>query len=81
VLLYDDTLFTTLDSWLALLPGDTFDLLLPLLRRTFSTFSSPERRQIGERARHGVRQRGDQLLLDEARAAKVLPMLERLLGI
>ncbi|MDX1995261.1 MAG: DUF5682 family protein [bacterium] len=81
VLLYDDTLFTTLDSWLALLPGDTFDLLLPLLRRTFSTFASPERRQIGERARHGVRQRSDQLLLDEARTAKVLPMLERLLGI
>src|SRR5262249_8659541 len=54
LLLHDETLWRTLDEWLTALPGDGFTALLALLRRTFSTFTSPERRQIGERARRGM---------------------------
>ncbi len=53
LLLHDDTLWQMLDSWVTALPGDTFTALLPLLRRTFSTFAAPERRQMGERVRRG----------------------------
>ncbi len=48
LLLHDEKLLQVLDNWVSHLPSDTFTALLPLLRRTFSTFSAPERRQIGE---------------------------------
>jgi hypothetical protein len=88
LLLHDETLLRTLDEWLTALPGDGFTALLALLRRTFSTFTSPERRQIGERARRGMASvsrtgisdhtsAGD---FDRARAESVLPLVARLLG-
>jgi hypothetical protein len=60
-----------------------------LLRRTFSTFTSPERRQIGERARRGMTgatrgATGEQARaedFDQARAEAVLPLIAKLLGI
>ena len=89
LLLHDETLLRTLDEWLTALPGDGFTALAPLLRRTFSTFTSPERRQIGERARRGMASvsraaindhtsAGD---FDRARAEAVLPLVARLLGL
>ncbi len=51
VLIHDSRLWQLLDSWLLGLNQESFAELLPLLRRTFSTFTSPERRQIGERVR------------------------------
>ena len=52
VLAHDKALLRLIDDWLAGLDGDRFEQVLPLLRRTFSTFSAPERRTIGERAAH-----------------------------
>jgi hypothetical protein len=59
-----------------------------VLRRTFATFPGPERRQIGERVRAGVsagaggRAWGfEDEELDADRAALVLPVLRRLLGV
>jgi hypothetical protein len=89
LLLHDETLWRTLDEWLAALPTDGFTALAPLLRRTFSTFTSPERRQIGERARRGMAN-GSRVAIgnqtgpndfDQARAEAVLPLVARLLGI
>jgi hypothetical protein len=88
LLLHDETLWRTLDEWLAALPCDGFTALLALLRRTFSTFTSPERRQIGERARRGLTgvsraAIGEQPRhedFDQARAEAVLPLIARLLG-
>ena len=62
--------------------------LAPLLRRTFSTFTSPERRQIGERARRGMAGVSRAAIgaqpraadFDQARAEAVLPLIARLLG-
>lgn len=89
LLLHGDAMWNVVDGWLAALPADTFTQVLPLLRRTFSTFEAPERRQMGERAKRGqVRAAprspaagggGDQL--DLARAEAVLPLLRQILGL
>src|SRR5262245_43735801 len=89
LLLHDETLWRTLDEWLTALPNDSFTALAPLLRRTFSTFTSPERRQIGERARRGVASVSRAAIgvqpsaedFDQARAEAVLPLVAKLLGL
>jgi hypothetical protein len=85
VLVHTDALWPILDRWVALLPADVFVQLLPLLRRTFSTFSPPLRRQLGERARGGAgRTRTHSTLetdLDRERAERVLPLMAQLLGL
>ena len=87
VLLHDDRLWQVLDNWVAKLSTDTFDLVLPLLRRTFATFPAPERRQMGERVK---RNQSNQITvssdsnfsnLDIARAEAILPAIAQLLGI
>ena len=50
LLVHDERLLRLTDSWLAGLDADTFQAVLPALRRTFGTFAPPERRAIGERA-------------------------------
>jgi hypothetical protein len=82
-LVHDDALLAIIDGWLAALPVDTFNHLLPLLRRTFATFSRPERRAIGERVRGQTRQKAvsdDSVDFDLARADAVLPLVRMLLG-
>lgn len=83
VLIHDDTLFGVLDGWVAGLGPESFVRVLPLLRRTFSTFEPPERRSIGEKARQGGKGVVAQAEsgVDEARGAKVLPLIEQLLGL
>lgn len=84
LLVHDERLLRLVDEWLAGIPADHFIEVLPLLRRTFATFSGPERRSIGGRVRHlaGRSARdaaaGDDV--DPARGALVLPTLRRLLG-
>ncbi len=88
VLLHDARLFGILDGWLAGLDGDAFTQLLPLLRRTFSTFAAGERRGIGEMARRGasapaagMTSAGSDEDVDRERAAKVLPLITLLMGL
>lgn len=82
LLLHDDTLWGLLDAWLAELPAERFNLVLPLLRRTFATFAAPERRQMGERARRGSARAAAQASnYDLARMEALAPALARLLGI
>ena len=50
VLYHDDALFGIFDGWLAALAPEMFPNLLPMLRRTFSAFEAPLRRNLGERA-------------------------------
>lgn len=52
VLAHDRTLLKLIDEWLTGLDADRFDQVLPLLRRTFATFTGPERRTIGDRVPH-----------------------------
>ena len=74
-----------MNDWVAALPGDAFIQLLPLLRRTFSTFAPPVRKMIGERAKQGavpwVRWETGSADFDTARAEAILPILSALLGL
>ncbi|MDT8305481.1 MAG: DUF5682 family protein [Anaerolineae bacterium] len=87
VLLHHERLLQTLDRWLLSLSEPAFRALLPLLRRTFRTFSPPERAQIG---RLLARAPGTTAAtstaatasnLDPERAALILPTLATLLGV
>lgn len=84
ILTHDEVLFGVLDGWVVGLSGEAFVRVVALLRRTFSTFEAPERRAIGEKAKRG----GKNVVLaakdsgvDEARGAKVLPLVAQLLGL
>lgn len=50
LLVHDEDLLGVIDAWVATVPADIFDDLLPLLRRAFSSYLPAERRLIGERA-------------------------------
>ena len=45
-LVHDKSLLNLVDAWLSALDADSFQAILPLLRRTFGTFSRPERARI-----------------------------------
>ena len=83
VLATSSRLFGLVDTWLTSLSADYFAQVLPLLRRTTSTFSRGERREIAERVRTG----GSSVLLgasdelDAERAALVEPIVLAILGI
>jgi hypothetical protein len=87
LLLHNPTLWQVLDQWVVQLPPDTFTAILPLLRRTFSTFTAPERRQMGERVRQqkekstGNGERGINSEFDHDRANAILPLITQLLGL
>jgi hypothetical protein len=78
-----------LDDWVAGLQGESFTTMLPLLRRTFATFTDPERRQLGELAKRGmqataganIRARSSEVAIDPARAEATLPLIAKLLGV
>ncbi|MEU4427213.1 DUF5682 family protein [Actinoplanes sp. NPDC024001] len=81
LLVHDDALLSLVDDWLADIPAEAFDDVLPLLRRTFGAFDAGERRAIGERVAGGRADRQQEATgVDPARAATVLPVLSALLG-
>lgn len=83
-LIHDRTLLALVDRWLARASDDGFRTVLPVLRRTFSTFAAAERRQIGERVRGGVdlvAAPPAQRELDAERAELVIPVLAQLLEV
>ncbi len=81
VLLHDDGLWQIIDGWVGTVAAEQFVAQLPLLRRTFSRFSAAERRQIGEKARHGgqVLAVADHTL-DAPRADRALTLVRLILG-
>lgn len=83
VLLTDDRLFQVVDRWLSELRAADFDALLPVLRRTVSTFPAGERRQIGEQVGQGgpAARAAVEDDLDTGRVAIVEPVLRALLGV
>ncbi|MGF1675433.1 MAG: DUF5682 family protein, partial [Rivularia sp. (in: cyanobacteria)] len=86
LLLHDDKLWQVLDHWVSQLSEDLFINLLPLLRRTFTTFTVSECRQIGERVKNGIDinvsnvtdYHGD---INEENAVLVLPIVKQFLGV
>lgn len=51
LLLYGEDLLAIIDDWLASVPEEAFEDLLPLVRRTFARYQPAERRQIGAHLR------------------------------
>ncbi|MCZ7417090.1 MULTISPECIES: DUF5682 family protein [unclassified Streptomyces] len=91
LLVHDERLLSLVDGWLARVPGREFTDVLPLLRRTFSSYEPGVRRTLGELARRGTGVRGGPEHsgagdpgfgpgLDAGRADAVLPVLALLLG-
>lgn len=82
LLLYDDRLWQVIDDWLMSLSEAVLMALLPLLRRTFSTFSAPERRQMLERANRGTAKKQQfEVRVESERGDRVLPVVAQLLGV
>jgi hypothetical protein len=85
LLVHEPELLEIVDEWTTSVDPELFDHLLPLLRRTFSTFTATERRDIGLRVKRidrgegasGVRAEGADL--DHDRAALVVPKILELL--
>lgn len=84
LLLHEVELWNAVDAWVTALKTETFTQLLPLLRRTFATFSAPERRQMGERVARKTQVLAPETEaehFDAERAAEVLGMVRQLLGL
>jgi hypothetical protein len=85
-LLHQDGVWYALDRWLRELAPDAFEEAIPLVRRAFSTFHSPELRAMGEKVkRFGTagpqpRAAASSEDLDPERADRVLPVLAHLIG-
>jgi hypothetical protein len=84
LLVHDERLLRLVDGWLTGIAPEAFVEALPLLRRTFSEYPAPQRRQIGERAvrmgEHSARPADRDGGIDDERADLVRPTLAALLG-
>lgn len=92
LLVHDERLLGLVDGWLTSIPPASFTAVLPLLRRTFSTYEPGVRRTLGELVRRGpapggVHRVGDAETggfgpgLDGERADAVVSVLRLLLGL
>lgn len=84
LLLHQPVLWGILDAWVRGISEPNFPELLPLLRRTFSRFSGPEREKMLDLARadEAVPEApfSEKTDWDDERAALVRPLLEAVLG-
>lgn len=84
VLVHDGQFFDLVDFWLTEIEGQSFQELLPLLRKTFGAFSYSERRQISDRVLSG---KGEKLVKkvsvkeDDSILIPVLDTVRTLLGL
>ncbi|GAA1976672.1 DUF5682 family protein [Terrabacter lapilli] len=84
LLIHGDDLLTIVDEWLAGATEETFEDLLPLVRRTFSRYQPAERRLIGTHLRDlasGTRTQATTASIDLDRAAPAIAAVARLLGL
>ncbi|MEK6478512.1 DUF5682 family protein [Catalinimonas sp. 4WD22] len=86
ILLLDEGLWNILNNWVSTLEDEVFIELLPLLRRNFSTFSTIERRKLGEKAKHhgsaGSSAKVEQVIaIDEQRGKQAMQAVAQLLGL
>lgn len=85
ILLIDQDLWNLVNNWVAQLPTDIFNQVLPLLRRTFANYTQPERKKLGEKVKSGgngsVRIATVASSLDPERAKRGILVVLQLLGI
>jgi hypothetical protein len=84
VLLLDDEIWEIINEWISSLEEEGFNDTIPLLRRTFTSFSASEKQKIAEKAKHGSKRMAQSVSeenLNHERAQKVLPVLRWMVGI
>ncbi|MCS7073271.1 MAG: DUF5682 family protein [Bacteroidia bacterium] len=74
LLLYDDELLKLLDNWIAEQTDAIFLELMPIVRRTFSSFPAPLRKKLGEKLKSGIQTYSIKSLqnIHQERAAKII---------
>lgn len=84
LILHDQLLWQLLDNFVSGLEQERFQTVLPLLRRTFASFSDATREQIDRRVRYGelAPTEDAQVVIgfDQKQAEAILPTLASLLG-
>lgn len=87
LLIHDARLLALIDGWVGQINAEVFQELVPLLRRTFSTFPAPERKHIGQMLTKGQATSAGGSAdaaaspgLNHERAARALPLLMQILG-
>jgi Family of unknown function (DUF5682) len=83
LLIHDEILWRLIDSWVETVNSEQFVEVLPLLRRTFSSFNENIRQQLSERVKSGEIKPSEIVPLEfnQQQAEKVLPLVMQLLGI
>ena len=82
LLLHDPALLGVIDAWVSGIDAAVFDDLLPLLRRTFATFSATERRRLGAHLARGPGAAMPSALpVDDDRALPAVLAAARMLGL
>ena len=87
LLLYNENLWQIIDNWIDELGEDRFMEILPVLRRTFSRFSHPERQKMLALAKKGKltrvvkKEETKEIPMNQERIEKVLPTLKLLLDL
>jgi hypothetical protein len=83
LLIHDEVLWQLIDTWTQSVNAEQFVEVLPLLRRTFSSFNENIRQQLSERVKTGEIKQAEVMLLEfnHEQAEKVLPLVKQLLGI
>jgi hypothetical protein len=83
LLIHDEVLWQLIDTWTQGVNAEQFVEVLPLLRRTFSSFNENIRQQLSERVKTGEIKQAEVMLLEfnHEQAEKVLPLVKQLLGI
>jgi len=84
LLIYNEQLWKIVDTWVADLSEERFMEILPILRRTFSEFSTPEKEKMLNLVKQGKKKKRKNKKgverINEERAKKMIPTLEMLLG-
>lgn len=83
ILLIDQDLWNVVNNWVEQLDEAVFIQVLPLLRRTFSNFTKPERRKLGEKVKSGssgtvIKQ--TEIGINNERAKKGIDVVMRMMG-
>jgi hypothetical protein len=85
ILLLDEQLWAVLNNWIGELSDTIFLEILPLLRRTFATFPTGERRQLGERIKQPVQIQSvptaTTTFADDANVVNSLSLIVKMLGL
>ena len=84
LLLIDENLWQMVNNWVGQLEEENFIEALPLLRRTFSKFTTVERRKLGEKVKNGDKVnpliRVEENSFDKERGRLGIPVVMELLG-